>query len=223
MFILTTLSDLVQISPEDVEKPSGESIQDNINAKYANKVIQKIGLCICIYDILNASDGLIGHGTGIMNVNVEFRLIVFRPFKGEIMLGQISGASEYGMKSTPPFSHDETRLMTPRTVRLDFFDDILIPPNLMFPKSFFNVQEQVWTWVNDGDEYFYDKNEWVRVRVEDEQWNDISPSAPSERGNEVAAERKSPYSITVSVLSLFWKLDALNGVGFDVTVRTGAS
>ena len=34
----TTVSDLVQISPEDVEKPSGESIEDNINAKYANKV-----------------------------------------------------------------------------------------------------------------------------------------------------------------------------------------
>ena len=61
-----------------------------------------------------------------------------------------------------------------------------------------NVQEQVWTWVNDGDEYFYDKNEWVRVRVEDEQWIDISPSPPSERGNESIAERKSPYSITVS-------------------------
>ena len=61
-----------------------------------------------------------------------------------------------------------------------------------------NVQEQVWTWVNDGDEYFYDKNEWVRVRVEGEQWIDISPSSPSERGNESIAERKSPYSITVS-------------------------
>ena len=36
--IQTTASDLVQISPEDVEKPGGESIQDNINAKYANKV-----------------------------------------------------------------------------------------------------------------------------------------------------------------------------------------
>lgn len=34
----TTLSDLVQISSEDVEKPSGESMEDNINAKYANKV-----------------------------------------------------------------------------------------------------------------------------------------------------------------------------------------
>ena len=34
-----------------------------------DKVIQKIGLCICLYDILKASDGLIGHGTGIANVN----------------------------------------------------------------------------------------------------------------------------------------------------------
>ena len=35
----------------------------------ASQVIQKIGLCICVYDILSASDGLIGHGTGIVNVN----------------------------------------------------------------------------------------------------------------------------------------------------------
>ena len=33
------------------------------------QVIQKIGLCICVYDVLSASDGLIGHGTGIVNVN----------------------------------------------------------------------------------------------------------------------------------------------------------
>ena len=52
-------------------------------------------------------------------------------------------------------------------------------------------------WLNDGDEYFYDKNEWVRVRIEDEHWNDLSPIAPSERGSEATEERKSPYSITV--------------------------
>ena len=33
------------------------------------QVIQKIGLCICLYDLLKASEGLIGHGTGIVNVN----------------------------------------------------------------------------------------------------------------------------------------------------------
>ncbi|KAK4696414.1 DNA-directed RNA polymerase III subunit RPC8, partial [Lecanoromycetidae sp. Uapishka_2] len=161
MFILTTIADLVQISPEDIEKPSGESIEDNINAKYANKVIQNIGLCVCVYDILKASDGLIGHGTGIVNVN-------------------------------------------------DFFDDIHVPPNLMFSNSFLfdlfssNVQEQVWTWSNEGDEYYYDKLEWVRIRVEDEHWNDLSPVAPSERGTETAAERKSPYSITSGLGPTEW-------------------
>lgn len=33
------------------------------------KVIQKIGLCIGFYDLLKSSDGLIGHGTGLVNVN----------------------------------------------------------------------------------------------------------------------------------------------------------
>lgn len=45
------------------------AIEDNINAKYANKVIQKIGLCISLYDLLWASEGLIRHGTGTANVN----------------------------------------------------------------------------------------------------------------------------------------------------------
>lgn len=34
----TTIADLIQISPEDFRKPSAQAIEDNINAKYANKV-----------------------------------------------------------------------------------------------------------------------------------------------------------------------------------------
>lgn len=92
----TKISDLVQIAPEDFSKHSIVAIQDNINAKYSNKVrlvvvpdhlpplillgnlpygqvIQKIGLCICLYDLLWSSEGLIGHGTGLVNVNGERR------------------------------------------------------------------------------------------------------------------------------------------------------
>jgi DNA-directed RNA polymerase III subunit RPC8 len=59
----------VQIQASDLEKGHAQVIEDNINAKYANKVIQKIGLCICMYDLLSASDGLIGNGDGLVNVN----------------------------------------------------------------------------------------------------------------------------------------------------------
>ena len=51
--------------------------------------------------------------------------------------------------------------------------------------------------MNDGDEYFYDKLEWVRVRVEAETWSDLSPVSPAERTAETIMERKSPYTITV--------------------------
>lgn len=79
-------------------------------------MIQKIGLCISFYDLLESSDGLIGHGSGLVNVNgeihaeimnvkntadsmlVKFRMIVFRPFKGEIMLGKIASGTEHGIK-----------------------------------------------------------------------------------------------------------------------------
>lgn len=44
---------------------SGESS----SANSCSKVIQKIGLCIAFYDLLESSDGLIGHGTGLVNVN----------------------------------------------------------------------------------------------------------------------------------------------------------
>ncbi len=61
--------------------------------------------------------------------------------------------------------------------------------------------------MNEGNEYFYDTYEWVRVRVEDEHWNDLSPVAPSERGTETAAERKSPYSIIVGESSSLYTYD----------------
>ena len=63
------------------------------------QVIQKIGLCICLWDVTWASEGLISHGTGLVNVNVEFRLVVFRPFKGEVLLGRITSGTQDGINS----------------------------------------------------------------------------------------------------------------------------
>lgn len=89
MFILTTVSDLVQIQPHDLGKPTSHALEDNISAKYCNRVppssiisitdttrradvsqvIQQVGLCICLFDVLYASDGRVGTGTGIVNIN----------------------------------------------------------------------------------------------------------------------------------------------------------
>ena len=84
-------------------------------------------------------------------MTVEFRIIVFRPFKGEIILGKISSSSEQGIKSQHcpvafPFlllaKHVHPFVLFPpwlssraTIVRLDFFNDIFIPGDLLFPES----------------------------------------------------------------------------------------
>ncbi|KAK1688386.1 RNA polymerase III subunit Rpc25 [Colletotrichum godetiae] len=176
MFILTKIADLVEIAPEDFRKKSKAAIEDNINAKYANKVIQKIGLCVCLYDLLWTSEGLIGHGTGLVNVNVEFRLIVFRPFKGEVMIGRIRSSTPAGIN-----------------LRTDFFDDIFIPFDELPEGAEFNHSEQLWIWNIEDDRLFYDNHEMVRFQVIDEEWHDQTPAGPSQ-GDE-AAPPKPPYKV----------------------------
>lgn len=115
MFILTKFQDLVQIAPHEFYKKSRDIIEDKINEKYANKVVQRVGLCVCMWDLTKCSEGLIGFGSGNVNVDVEFRMIVFRPFKGEILAARIK-------QNTP----------TGIVLSTEFFDDIFVPETMLF-------------------------------------------------------------------------------------------
>jgi RNA polymerase III subunit Rpc25 len=64
------------------------------------------------------------------------------------------------------------------------------------------MQEQCWVYETDGHPLYYDKGEWVCIRIEAEEFYDNAPPKPSERANPVTLERKSPYSITVRCLDL---------------------
>lgn len=96
-----------------------------------------MGLCVGLYDILATSEGLIGHGTGTVNVNVDFRLIVFRPFKGEILQGRISQNSEYGIRSMLSlFAIAYGHTCSCHAVSMDFFDDVFVPaPAMLFENT----------------------------------------------------------------------------------------
>ncbi|KAG8626980.1 hypothetical protein KVT40_005925 [Elsinoe batatas] len=195
MYNIVTISDLIQILPQDYEKRSARALEDNINAKYANKVIHKIGLAVGLFDILKFSEGLIGHGTGIVNVHVDFRLIVFRPFKGEILQGRIIENSPAGLR-----------------ISIDFFDDIMVhAPGMVFENTHFDrVEEEgqpaesVWVWHAEGaGELYFDNHEIVRFRVENETWTDLEPKrAPDALTAEVKTEDisdTSPYKISASM------------------------
>lgn len=208
-----TLADVVQIHPKDFSKPSARAIEDRINAKYADKVLHKVGLCVGFHSLISASEGLIGQtGSGIVNVNVDFRLVVFRPFKGEILQGTITYSEPRGIH-----------------LSMGFFDDVVVPPSVLFDPSVYQKEEtseqHVWVWKNWQDdpageetntetgkpgtmlEYYYDRAEKCFFRVEREEWQDLSPQKAKPRGyvdddetNGHMPERAAPYSIHASMM-----------------------
>lgn len=66
--------------------------------------------------MLEAGDPYVHCGEASAYVKVRFRLIIFRPFIGEVLEGKVRSSSEEGIH-----------------VSLGFFDDILIPPSCMQP------------------------------------------------------------------------------------------
>ena len=64
---------------------------------------------------------------------VEFRLVVFRPFKGEIIEGVIVGSTPHGITGISDrgylFRDDRAYI---DLVSLEFFEDVFIPQELLF-------------------------------------------------------------------------------------------
>lgn len=184
---------MVQIHPSEFHKPSARAIEDWINDKYADKVIHKIGLCVAFHSLISTSEGLIGHGTGIVNVNVDFKLVVFRPKRGEIIAGVISQS-------------DPTAGVY---LDMDFFEDVNVPPQLLFEGTKWEKDEygqEAFVWTEEENQFFFDRLEPCLFRVEQEVWQDLSPqmqrpdSGYAEEGTEEeVGARKTPFLIQGSM------------------------
>ena len=52
MFNLSIFKDVIRVAPHNFNKDRNVCIADEINLKYANKVIHNVGLCIALFDII---------------------------------------------------------------------------------------------------------------------------------------------------------------------------
>jgi len=181
MFILTTLRDNVRISPIDFKKRKSDAIADELNKKYSNKVIYNVGLCIRLFDISHVAEPFVLPNDGSTYNRVTFRLVVFRPFIGEVLVGKIRSSSNHGVY-----------------VSLGFFDDILIPPGMFQEGSVFDKDEQIWYWKLEDNKLYMDIEEEIRFRVAKETFVDTMP-ALKESNPQSNTHRQSPYSITATI------------------------
>ena len=51
MFVLSVFQDGVRVPPAEFAKDQTSVVESVVTAKYANKVVRNVGLCIMLYDI----------------------------------------------------------------------------------------------------------------------------------------------------------------------------
>ncbi|KAJ3223661.1 DNA-directed RNA polymerase III subunit rpc25 [Clydaea vesicula] len=191
MFILTVLRDIVRVHPADLILPRAEAISNEINKKFANKVLHNVGLCIRVLDLIEVTDGVVHacQDGSYMSKGVDYMTLCFLPFLGEVLTGRVASSTPNGIRVT-----------------MDFFDDIVIPSDWVKEGSVFNSDEGVWVWkYDDGSEnpaeLFMDKGETIRFRVETENFEDIGPIKtkvlPS--GDISTEDILVPYTLTCSI------------------------
>ncbi|WVF69674.1 hypothetical protein IAT40_004453 [Kwoniella sp. CBS 6097] len=178
MFVLVGVRDTVPVAPKAFDVPPALTIQDALNKKYANKLVPDKGLALCAFDILTAEDGKVTWGNGLMYYKVSFRLMLFAPFVGEVIVGKVLSTSKSYVR-----------------VSLGFFQDIYIVPSLLPPNSAYDPAQKKFFWVTSDDEaamtqeqlantvitdrLYIDEGEPIRFRVDSVEWQDVRPTPQS--------------------------------------------
>ncbi|KAK3441224.1 DNA-directed RNA polymerase III subunit RPC8 [Eucalyptus grandis] len=120
MFNLSLIEHTLRLPPHLLSLSLDKAVKHDLEKLFLDKVIANLGLCVSVYDIRKIDGGFIFPGDGAPTYTVECRLLVFRPFVGEIIDAKLK-----------EFDKDGLRLS------MGFFDDIYIPFHLLpYPSRF---------------------------------------------------------------------------------------
>ncbi|POV97265.1 hypothetical protein PSHT_14676 [Puccinia striiformis] len=158
MFVLSHLKDTVRVQARDFGLDRATVITSEINRKYSNKVLPDLGLCIALFDLLDASEGKVLYGDGCLYHRVEFTLVVFRPFLGEHIVGTVKSSSPAGVR-----------------VSLKFFDDIHIPYRSLQTPSAYDPALNEFFWASEYSDPETASSQPIRIRIEEEHFLDVGP------------------------------------------------
>ena len=75
-------------------KPTEQAIAHVLSQTFIDRIIQDVGLIITLYDILEVGEGAVYHSDGGAHYKVTFRVVVFKPFSGELLIGNVKEMSE---------------------------------------------------------------------------------------------------------------------------------
>ena len=144
MFLLYAIQLKIDLEPEKVSSKYEESVLAKIDENFGGKVLKNEGVCVSVYDMQIKETVL---KEGIFQALVLVRMIVFKPFVGEVLTGKISDC-------------------TPEGIEVDLvFCSAFIPAAFLNETSSFDEIEGVFVWHYEENDLFYDRGEGIRFKV----------------------------------------------------------
>lgn len=148
VFILKTLDSTVCLEPSSLGNDTHASIRERLTTQYTDRIVDGVGLVICLYDVLHIGEGSVYHSCGQVYYKVSFRAVVFCPFQTELIVGTVRQMTEHGLH-----------------VSLGFFDDIFVPPELLQQPAIWNNKEWCWKMDEESDPLYYSLGGKIRLKV----------------------------------------------------------
>lgn len=190
MFYLSAIEHTLRLAPHLLSLSLNEAIKGELEGLFVDKVIANLGLIISVYDIRSIDGGFIYPSEGASTYTVKFRLVVFRPFVGEVITARLKESNAEGLR-----------------LSLGFFDDIYVPAPLMPVPSRSetdpeNKSQVKWIWKFDEQDYPIDNVDEIRFQVHNvsypslplEQDRDSKPFAPMVIKGSLDADGLGPIS-----------------------------
>jgi len=98
MFYETKIKDHIRVAPDLFKE---ENVKDiilkSLNEKYEGYISQKLGIVIAVSEVLDVGEGIIIPGDGAAYYDTEFKVLVFKPELQEVILGNISDITDFGV------------------------------------------------------------------------------------------------------------------------------
>ena len=156
-----------------------DEVMNHLLIEYSNKIIPPHhGLCITVSAIDKIGDARIFPEDGSTYLNVDFRLILFRPYHNEVIEGEIATADASGIR-----------------ISLGFFEQVFVPHRNLPKPSTFNEETECWEYRPTAETVLqFEREDIVHLKVVDTVFK------PSEELHKIAMKSNRKYNATKSVV-----------------------
>ncbi|UCE11911.1 MAG: DNA-directed RNA polymerase [Candidatus Thorarchaeota archaeon] len=96
MYSIVTVSDIVRIPPNEFDKPMEEAAVTHLRKGSENVLDRDVGLMIAVIGIDEIKKGRLMPGDGATYHQVTYRVLVFKPVRGELIEGNVVELMDFG-------------------------------------------------------------------------------------------------------------------------------